>query len=158
MLKPIGLALIFIVCAYTGYEASAIMRHKLRMTEAFISFLTYIKSQIEFFSAPLSDIYESFHHETLDKCRFTDDLRLYGFAPALEKIRYSLPADVYESLTGFLTGLGKSVKQCQIDLCDYHINDLYDKCKALKESLPQKTKLYTSLSVMAGLTAVIILI
>jgi stage III sporulation protein AB len=146
------------VCVYAGYEAAALCRQKLRITEALIVLLTYIKAQIEFFSAPLSDIYNSFHNEVLDNCKFIENLRQNGFADALDSIRYKLPDEVYESLTSFAAGLGKTGKQCQIDLCNYHIGTLVNATGVIKDSLPQKTKLYTSLSVMAGLTAVIILL
>lgn len=158
MLKPVGLALIFSVCVTIGYEAAALSRRKLRMTEALISLLTYIKAQIEFFSAPLSEIYNGFRNETLDNCGFTENLRQKGFAAALDTIHFSIPVEVYNSLTAFAAGLGKSGKQCQTDLCDYHIEMLRTVCTELTASLPQKTRMYTSLSVMAGLTAVIILL
>lgn len=158
MLKPTGLCLIFSVCVYIGYEAAARYRRKLRMTEALIALLTYIKAQIEFFSAPLDDIYSSFHNQVLDNCKFTENLRQNGFTATLDTIRYSIPDEVYESLTSFAAGLGKSGRQCQIDLCNYHIEALVTASDVIKDSLPQKTRLYTSLSVMAGLTAVIILL
>lgn len=157
-MKYIGLALIFSVCVYTGYDAAAQCRQKLKLTEAFISFITYIKAQIEFFSAPLSDIYAGFRGGLLDDIGFTAVLRRQGLDAALGSIRSSLPDDVYDSLESFSAGLGKSGKQSQLDLCDYHIEVLNASCSAQKTSLPQKTRLYTSLSLMAGLTAVIVLL
>jgi hypothetical protein len=94
----------------------------------------------------------------LDNYKFIGNLRKYGFTAALDTIRYMLPDDVYESLKSFAAGLGKSGKQCQIDLCNYHIEALVTAAGVIKDSLPQKTRMYTSLSVMAGLTAVIILL
>lgn len=158
MLKYMGLALIFAVCVLVGQEASAISRRQLRMTEAFISLLTYIKGQIEFFSAPLAEIYGSFANKTLENCRFASVLRKEGLTVALDEIRPSLPPDVYDSLVTFASGLGKSVKQSQLDLCEYHIEALHTSYIEQKEALPKKARLYTSLSVMAGLTAVIILL
>jgi stage III sporulation protein AB len=158
VLKYTGLSLIFAVSILVGQEASAISRRQLRMTEALISLTAYIKGQIEFFSAPLVEIYGGFSNETLEKCGFITVLRKEGLSAALEEIRPSLPPDVYDSLAAFASGLGKSVKQSQLDLCEYHIEALRASYTEQKEALPKKTRLYTSLSVMAGLTAVIILL
>jgi stage III sporulation protein AB len=79
---------------------------------------------------------------------------------ALEKCKnkFDFNDSVYETLYNFGSELGISLKEEQINNCEYTLSQLQNYKKQVQDELPKKVKLIKSLSILAGISVVIILI
>ena len=126
----------------------------------------------EYFSSPLSDIYNNFSCRELDECGFTQILRAdipgddggYGknnsFCCAVRKLRkeLSLNDGIYTALIEFGSALGCCCSEELISRCSFLEELLSETCALQREELPKKTRLHTSLGTGLGMMLVILLI
>lgn len=158
MYKYIGLAILFICSIYIGQTAASTYKKAVKQIEAFIQFLKYIKSQIEYYNTPYPDIFEKYTNNILEQNNFIYKLRSSDWKTALDETTFSFDNNVKELLYNFGNEIGRSMKEEQTSNCSYTIEQLEIHYNNFKSDLPKKIKLCTSLSVMAGLSIVIILI
>ena len=158
MLKYIGLAVLFFISVYIGQIISGTYKNSVKQLEAFIHYIKYIKSQVEYYSTSYPDIFNKYTNVTLEQCGFISRLRDSDWNTAIEGTAFSFDNNIKEILCNFGIELGKKMKDDEINNCDYTIEQLRIHYNTLKSELPKKNKLCTSLSLMAGLSTVIILI
>jgi len=156
MYKYIGLIILFLCSVFIGQTISAKYRLSVRQTDAFIQFIKYIKSQIEHYNTSYPEIFDKFTNNILHD--FTDKLHTNEWISALDNTAFSFDDNIKEILYSFGHELGKSMRDEQIANCLYTIEQLEIHYNNLKSELPKKTKLCTSLSLMTGLSIVIIFI
>lgn len=157
MFKYIGLAVLFLSAVYIGQITAGIYKSAIRQIESFILFIKYIKSQIEYYNTPYPEIYNKFTNDTLEKCGFINRIRAGDWRSAISGTSFNFDDNTKELLLNFGNEIGKSHKDDQINNCKYIIEQLEIHYITYKSELPKKIKLCTSLSMMAGLSIVIIL-
>lgn len=160
MLKVIGLSLIITGAFGTALWNVRFQKQRLKINEAMLDIILYIRNRIMFFHEDLNDIYQSYENDVLQKCGFLCELSEGDFIYALNKSRIK---DSFDDRTGaalweFGKKLGKSGIDEQISNCDYCIEVLEKRIACLQEEIPKKSKTYSSLCIIAGLAAVLLLI
>ena len=158
MLKYIGLAVLFFISVYIGQIISGTYKTSVKQIEAFIQFIKYIKSQVEYYGTPYPEIFSKYTNIPLEQCGFIQRLRNGDWNTALDDTVFGFDNNIKEILYNFGRDLGKKMRDDEINNCDYTIEQLRIHYNTLKSDLPKKNKLCTSLSLMAGLSMIIILI
>jgi len=143
----------------SGFVMSYIMNseatEKWKQSEALISFMRYIKIQIECFALPASEIISRCDAELLASCGFHAQTRPEKFERLFELCVIS-DAETKEILSGFAAGFGKGYREEQIKECEYYIELLCERREKLYEELPKKKKLNSTLCVSAAFAIVIL--
>ena len=156
MLRILGAVAVIVSGAYVAHTLNESAKRRLKQTEAFISLVRFIRSQIECFAMPLT--------LTLVRCP-RDILKRCGYA-------LSEPPSSGESLmsgcgiedvgTGecmerFFLEAGRGYREQQLALCDHTVSLLEERRSELASRLPVRIKVNSALS-LAGAAAVVILL
>lgn len=160
MIRLLGIGMIAVSTAVFGISYASSLYHELRVLRAFWHLTERIRSRIECFCQPLSDIYPGFSDPTLEACGFTEELQRSGFTVALCKCKGALglrPA-YFAMLAEYGEGLGKSFAEEQLRHCQKYQKELENAVKHLEEELPTRAKLIRTLSLAVAAMAVILLL
>ena len=160
MLKILGLILI-ISGSFGGSLWNAhYQKQRLLINESILDFVLYIKNRIHFFHENLVDIYSSYENDYLQKTGFLTAIGDLGFNEALEISGTNdfFDKKVISVLNNFGKKLGKTGVEEQILNCDGCIEQLQQSINKLRTETPDKIKMYSSLSVIAGLGISLLLI
>ncbi len=156
-MKILGLFFIFLCSLLVGALSSHKTKFALIQLRSVIEFMSYIKSQIEYFNTPVNDIYSQYDNEILKE--FVSNISAHGWEEAFVKTqKIYLSSETVERLIKFGSYLGKSNKEEQIAHCTYYIEMMEDEYKKLEAEAPQKTKVSLALGLGGGLMLVILLI
>lgn len=136
------------ICASFFYEKK--QKSVINNQEALIDFLAYIASQIDYFAKPINEIFYTYKTNN----SFVQSIIKNKENSDLSSIDNSLQKDVYS----FLNELGKGYKKEQLSICNYTKNVISVCTEKLKLEYSKKCKVYRSLSLFIGLSAVILLI
>lgn len=147
-MKFIGAAIILIGSVIAAYFYEKGIRERLRHTEEIISFITYVKSQIEYFSRPLNEIYSSYEKKSN---YITELIKNNG-----ENASISKENDVL--VKNFFSLIGKSYKKEEIRLCNYTVEQLFTSLTHFKLEIPNKIKIFRSISLFLGVCLIILII
>ena len=160
MLKMIGL--ILIITGSFGFSLwnASYQKRRLCINESILDLVLYIKNRILFFHENLNDIYYSYENDYLQKSGFLTALSELGFNEALKS---SGTNDYFDNkvifiLYNFGKRLGKTGVEEQISNCDSCIEQLQHSIEKLRAETPDKIKMYSSLSIIAGLGVALLLI
>ncbi|MBQ3017953.1 MAG: hypothetical protein IJD89_03300, partial [Clostridia bacterium] len=129
-----------IVCTYY-YESH--LKDKVNKYNELISFISHISNQIEYFSCPLEQIYEKYTKKT-------------PFISSLIIKKCSFDKKVDKLVINFFQTIGQGFKKEQIKLCSYTINELESSLSSLKLLLPNKIKVFRSMSLFVGICTIIL--
>ena len=170
LIKFTLLITIFFCTAQFGVRLAANEREGLRRLEGLLELICHIKREIEYYSIPLSEIYQSFSCKELDDCGFLSLLKKTAddgesddktaFCRVLELSGKQIPMSdsLYSAVYEFGVSLGRCVAEDQIRRCDAVIECIEAECKKLREELPKRAKLQTTLSLSTGMMLVILLL
>lgn len=160
MLKIFGLILIL-----SGSFAGAIwnikfQKNRLYVNEAFLDFIMYLRNRIYFFHENLNDVYSSYENIFLQKNGFISLIPELGFNDALivSGTMECFDKKIQSVLINFGNRLGKSGVNEQIANCDSCIEELERYLEKMRQEIPDKIKMYSSLSVILGFGIVLMLI
>ncbi len=158
--KILGILLIFTAAVGFGASYSSSLRREYERMLGFLRLARLIRTRIECFNQPLSEIYNDFSDDALDACGFTEELKRSGFVTALCKYKEALGirGETLTMLYSFGSELGKSFSSDQVKHCDRYIEVISEKAAELEKELPQKTKTARVLSAAAAVMAAIVLI
>lgn len=150
MIKILGCVLILSasICACIFYERAE--KAKLCALKELCDFIKHIRSQIEYFSAPLDKIYASYEKR--------GEIISLLVSDGVESIKELLNKADFEIAYSFFSSLGKGVKSEQIALCSYTIGELDSSYEEKKAELPNKIKVFRAMALFCGFCAVILLI
>ena len=141
-------------CAGAWFMNSAASR-SLSQTEAFISFLRFVRIQIECFAMPAGEIILRCDRTLLEEC----GLRGEPLPTTLDELvgRCAVrDSEVGEVLRGFASSFGKGYRDEQLRECDYYLGLLCDRRQKMSEELPRKKKLNSTLCICWALALVIL--
>lgn len=131
-----------IVCTYY-YESH--LKDKVNKYNELISFISHISNQIEYFSCPLEQIYEKYTKKT-------------PFISSLIIKKCSFDKKVDKLVINFFHTIGQGFKKEQLKLCSYTINELESSLSSLKLLLPNKIKVFRSMSLFVGICTIILVV
>ncbi|MBR2943513.1 MAG: hypothetical protein IKC16_00315 [Clostridia bacterium] len=131
-----------IVCTYY-YESH--LKDKVNKYNELISFISHISNQIEYFSCPLEQIYEKYTKKT-------------PFISSLIIKKCSFDKKVDKLVINFFQTIGQGFKKEQLKLCSYTINELESSLSSLKLLLPNKIKVFRSMSLFVGICTIILVV
>lgn len=160
MIKILGL--IFIICGSFGGAIWNIrfQKNRLYINESILDFIIYIKNRIYFFHENLNDVYNSYENIFLEKSGFLSFIPELGFNDALKssEINECFDKKIQSALFDFGKKLGKSGVDEQIANCESCIQQLEINIDKMREDVPNKIKMYSSLSVISGFGIALMLI
>lgn len=157
-LRYLGVLLVFVASTLLGFAFAGSAGSKLRNNDGLIALIRHIRQKIGFFRSTPAEIYASFENHDLEKAGFCDALRREGLAGALERVDcFDLDENCENALRQFAGQIGKSPLGEQISACDYLLELLEAEQKRLCEEYPAKRKVYSSMGMLFGIMAVILL-
>lgn len=147
-MKIIGCGLILIASLVCAFYYEKRIKEKIARYSELISFISYIKNQIEYFSYPINEIFE----------------RYQPCSPFISSIiennvdtKY-LTSEEKAQINEFVASLGKGYKKEQIALCEYTISFFNVSLEKTKYEAPNKIKVFRSMSLFVGICSIILLV
>lgn len=159
-MKYIGLFVIFVCCTVGGMAMSGAVSRSLTLSEGLYQFVRYIRGQVSYFKMPIGTICEHFQNEAFQKCRLDRLICEKGLSAAFEekKGQLSLSPEAYSALLDFSARFGRLSCEEQIADCDYLSAVLEREITAKKEESHAKKQIYSSMGLLSGAMAVLILL
>ncbi len=155
--RIIGAAMLVLSGVAGAYYMNRAASAALSQVEAHLSFLRYVRLQVECFALPVSEILRKCDRELLVACGYERDLVPRNLEELFAGIEHWDP--VCEStMRGFSVEFGKGYREEQVRSCEYHAELLEERREALSARLPERKKLYSTLCVTSALAMVIILL
>lgn len=140
-----------------GFALNSAASVTLIQIEGFIGWIRFIRTQIECFSMPLPEILRTCPSEIKHRCGYTDSFFCENVSEFINMCRIR-DAETKRQLERFCAGIGKGYREEQTAFCDYYIELLEERRKAVGEQLPQRKKLNSVLCLSGALAIVILLI
>lgn len=158
MLKTIGMILILICSVLYGKALSGRAASFLKTNEALLAFVMYISTSIKTARIPIPTIYDTFTNDELEDIGFCKAIRENGLYSALADIRNNVSKESYDAMMYLCKNLGGIDAKSQEDICSYTEARLRDEISRIKKDMNDKKKMYRLLPILAGLSAIILLI
>ena len=154
MLKGTGIVFILLSSVLLGRSLSCGIDSSLVLNETFLSFVMYINTSIKTARTPLQTIFSSF----TDECGFADAVRGKGLEKAIDERKSEMTAETYEAMTYLAQNLGGIDANSQFEICEYTEKRLRKEIEKLKKDLSEKKRMYRMLPILAGLSAIILIL
>lgn len=157
VLKIIGAVIVIAASAGAGYLMCEGMRERLRAVCALSGFVELVSLNIELYKTPLDEIYALVSDRYLQKCSFTErlDSGVYNAALLSGLLRGE---EEKEIIRAFGDRIGSGNAEDMVRLCTYTDKRLKSIEEKLRRELPDKQRVYRTISFLAGVSAVIMLI
>ena len=126
-------------------------------TEGLIALVRHIRAQIECFSIPVPDILARCPAEIYESCGYDGESPPASASELAERCHIS-DKEAGKYIERFFAEIGKGYRQDQLALCDYTVQLLEQRRRALAEQLPIKKKRNGALCMSGALAVVILLI
>lgn len=159
-MKYIGLFVIFVCCTVGGMAMSGAVSRSLSLSEGLFQFVRYIRGQVSYFKMPIGAICEGFQNEAFQKAHMDRLICEKGLSAALveKKGQLGLSPETYSALLDFANRFGTLSYEEQIGDCDYLSAVLEREISAKKEEYHAKKQIYSSMGLLGGAMAVLILL
>ena len=154
--KLLGSVLILASGIAASVGAVARERRRLAVLDAWIALIGLIKSQIDLYLTPLSEILDRAEPRILRILADESD-KPPALSGMLAHTAPDLDAECQRELAMLLQELGSSYREEQIKQCGYCMEALQKIRDQQASELPQKTRLYTTLCLCASLGVLILL-
>lgn len=129
-------------------------RLALSQTEAVISLIRHLRSEIECFSMPLPRALCRCPREILSACGYREERAPDSVG---ELLPYISDGTVRGQLSRFCEEIGKGYREEQLALCDYYVAVLEDRRASLASQLPSRRRMNSALCMSGALALVILL-
>ncbi len=157
MFKIIGAAVIMAASAGLGFSMSENLKRRITAVNSLVGFVEFISSDIMLFRTPLDTIYESVSDEFLIKSGFRDRLGSGVYTAAWES-GLLMGNEEREIIKDFSDKIGGGSVDDMVKLCTYTSSRLKSVSDRLNRDLPDKRRVYHTVSILTGASAVIILL
>lgn len=155
ILRIFGAVILSLSGIAAAYALNSTAQRGLSQAEAFISFLRFLRSEIECFSMPLSRAMARCPSDILTECGCEEQIHgLRGFLQCCAVY----DSETVELMLRFCDDVGKGYRDEQLLLCDYYISLLDERRRYLFEALPSRKKRNSALCLAGALALVIVLI
>ena len=148
---------ILVLASGTGLALGAARyeRARLRVHDALISMIFYIKGRIDCYAMPVEQIMLTMDKSILADCRCPGQVD--SIEALLPHVKSYLDPETYRVLQSFGAGLGSGFRDEQIKRCDYYIELLREKRAQLESELPARVKTNGAIWMLCAAGAVILL-
>lgn len=136
------------ICASFFYEKG--LKEKINNHTALNELVLHMKSQIDYFEKPICEIFKDFYIENEVIKEITEKKELSNFS--------WVDISVRKEICSLFSAIGKGYKKEQLSLCDYTSKLLSSCIEKMKLEFSKKAKVYRSLSLFIGFSAVILLV
>ena len=147
-MKYFGALLIMCGCITLSYFYEKNEKNKIRHLIKMKDFITFIRTKINLFLTPLSELYEEYNDD------FIAELSKDGFS-TLNKYFNN---NICEYLEDFFKSMGKGMKDEELALCDYTITQLSAGIEKAEAEYKNKIKVFRTLVIFSGASLVILVI
>ena len=117
--------------------------------------ITRIKTEIECFALPIGDILSRIDPSIFERCGYTGSAPPKDLHGLLEKTLFT-DAETERQAVSFVSEFGRCYKNEQVERCSYFMALMEERRRKLASELPSKQKLNATLSLAAGLGAIIL--
>lgn len=156
--RYIGILLIFLASTVFGFALAGSAKTKLKNNDGLIFLIRHIRQKIGYFKSTPREIYETFENQELRRAGFTEILCREGLSEAIERVDcFDLDENTEVALREYAQKIGKTPLGEQIAASDYLLELLEANQKHLCEEYPAKNKVYSSMGMLFGIMAVILL-
>ncbi|MBQ7383442.1 MAG: hypothetical protein IJV72_01450 [Clostridia bacterium] len=148
-----------LILAFSGFYASVSMNSRLtntlKQTEAIITLMLFIRSQVECFALPSSEMIALCDRALLRECGFEGDEPPTDICALFDSfgIADSKTAQLARS---FAESFGRCYREEQIKECDYYIELFRDRRQILAEALPAKKRVNSTLCISSAIALIIL--
>ena len=153
--KIVGALLVLASGAGRALGAARYERARLRVHDALISMIFYIKGRIDCYAMPVEQIMRTMDKSILADCRCPGQVD--SIDALLPHVKSYLDPETYRVLQSFGAGLGGGFRDEQIKRCDYYMELLREKRMQLESELPARAKTNGVIWILCALGAVILL-
>lgn len=140
--------------AWTAYLLNARVHLYTVQAEALISFIRFIRSEIECFAMPIPRALARCPRKLLGECGFHSEGTPKSADELLENIHDSVTNAHFARFCG---EIGKGYRDEQLALCDYYIAVLEERRLKLAEQLPLRKRINSALCLSGAFAIVIVL-
>ncbi len=142
--------------ALTALIINRSLTERLDRIDALLHLMRFIRSQIDCFCLPMSEIFLRVDEELLRACGV--ELRPESFEILISRLEPKPDDNVMKLLTSFSSQLGSSYREEQLKSLDYHISALSDIRESFEGELKKRKKLNLTLCLSAAAGIVILFI
>lgn len=151
--KIAGSALILSASALSASRLISEEKAKIVQLETFIELVSYIRNQIDLYSAPIGKIFSDCKSSILTKLGISDVPS--RFDEILGKSKLIIDSESQKTLYEFSESLGKNYREMQLKLCDRTIASLEERKKLLLSSFASRQKTILALCLgLGGITVI----
>lgn len=154
-LKLIGSLLILAAGGGAAVLAAKTEMRRLEVLDGWIGLIAYVRSRIDCFLMPQSDILASCGRDPILRCGGT--FPCTDFASLARAAKKHLSADGFRIVGAFADGIGSGYREEQVRACDYYIDALRELRKKQAETLHARIRVRVALCLTAALGAAILL-
>lgn len=172
MLKLAGAVLLFFSCSGMGFLKSRQYQGRILQLGELVRIMGFLKGEISFAVSTLPEAMERISKKSGKPFSdflfaLADRMRRYSgenFSQILEELMKDILKDTYlekEDLEEFYQAacnLGYLDKEMQIHILEQYLKEQEEKIRALRIQLPEKTKFFRSIGILAGVFLIILLI
>ena len=157
MMKTAGLCLLCTSILLFGWNRTRRLYANAENGKKAVLLIRYIRAQVANFNMPYDEIFRRCR-QRFDGDVFDRLLRERGLGEAMEEAGTELFFDraLYEILSEFANGLGRSGNEEQLRHCDFYLTRLEERVSAIETALPGQVKVCVSAS-FAGAALLLIL-
>lgn len=153
--KMMGALLVLASGTGLALGAARYERARLRVHDALISMIFYIKGRIDCYAMPVEQIMRTMDKSILADCRCPGQVD--SIEALLPHVKSYLDPETYRVLQSFGAGWGSGFRDEQIKRCDYYIELLREKRTQLESELPARVKTNGAIWMLCAAGAVILL-
>ncbi len=126
-------------------------------TEAFIALIRYVRGQVECFALPIGEILRRCDKEILGACSWHLDVPPQSLEELADGCEF-YDSGVERIFMEFASSFGQSYREDSVRECDYYLDALTERERALMSELPKKKKLNATLCISGALALIILFI
>lgn len=155
MIRLLGVGVLLALGAYCALFTSNREKKRLTVIDAWIELLYCVRNQIDCFSSPLPQILKGVDPSLLERIGAKKEC-----TGALELVDASVPfldRDSQKLLGDWAKEIGTTYREEQVRRCDHYLRDLEAHRDKVRQHLPMRLKMLTTLHLCAALGAVILL-
>ncbi len=157
MLKIVGAISVILASLGTGIIITDSIKKRIASVNALASFIEFISLNIMLYKTPLEEIYSLITDEYLKESGFISALNR-GIYHAAYECGLLSGDEEREIIKNFSEKIGAGTAEEMVKLCTFAVSRLHSIEEKLHREYPDKKRVYHTVSLLAGASAVIILI
>jgi hypothetical protein len=155
ILKLCGCLFVLTSGTFGAFSLVKYQKTKLRVLDAWIDLIFFIRTQIDCYLMPIGEILQSAEPSLLSICACGK--KAVSLSTLLQGAQRWLEPEAHRLLDSFIREIGSSYREEQVKRCDYYTERLSHVREKQMEALPSKTRGSAVLCICASLGVAILL-